>query len=408
MPWSIKILFFLVVAAGAIILTAIFFPFDNYIPEAESFLSKLSGAPVKIGQVRVETRPKISLALNDVRIGDEKNGIRFNEIRIIPEITSVFSSRTILRDVVLKGVDLTPEKFAFLSSALTITNSQNSQILIKRLRLEETNIVYAELAFPGMLGEVNLGTNRALESFSMKTPESNLLIDIKPERQGGFQVSFERYGWAFSKDITFRAISAKGSFLNGVFNIGALELLVFNGVVRGNAVMQAPNGQYHLRGNVDFERINATDLGTLLGIGQKISGELSGKTAFSATSTSWARLFLEHPSLDGEFQIHRGSFQGIDLAGAVRQTSGAPFRGGETIFEQLSGKIQTVPSGYRLSELNLTSGLLRSSGALVIGKDKTLNGVMELQLRGSVTRAQTPIQISGALDSITAQASARD
>ncbi|MDR1163746.1 MAG: AsmA-like C-terminal region-containing protein [Candidatus Accumulibacter sp.] len=385
-------------------MTITFFPFNSYIPEIESFLSKLSGVPVKVGQIRVETWPRASLALNDVRIGREKSNTRFDEIQVIPEFASILSHRKILREVVLRGTNLTPERFTLLSSIVAIVNSQNSDVSVKRFRFENADITYAGLSFPEMFGEVNLGANRAFESFSMKTADSNLLIDVKPIILGGHRISFERYGWRPGAGApTFRMINAKGNLLNDVFTIDSLEILIFDGIFHGKGVMQLSDGKPRFQGSADFERINTTAFGALFGVGQHLSGEAFGQASFSTTAASWSGIFREQLDVNGEFEVRRGYFQGIDLAGAVRQTSDVPFRGGETIFEQLSGKVRTVPGGVSFTELQMSSGLLQSSGALTLNREKVLNGVMYLQMRGSMARTRTPIHINGTLDALTAQ-----
>jgi hypothetical protein len=403
-PWSIKILLALFLSVGLIFMTITFFPFDSYISEIETFLAKLSGVPVKIGRVRVETWPRASLAFNDVRIGREKNTVRFDEVRVIPEFASLLSHRKILREVVLRGANLTPERFTLLSSVVAIINAQNSDVSVKRFRFENADISYAGLSFQEMLGEVNLGANRAFESFSMKTSDSNLLVDVKPMLQGGHQISFERFGWRPSRTYPlFRMINVKGNLLNDVFSIDALEIFVFDGVVRGKGVLQASGGKCHFQGNANFERVDMGAFGAILGLGQHFSGELFGNAAFSAIASSWPAIFQERLDLSGEFELRRGYFQGIDLAGAVRQTSDVPFRGGETVFEQLTGKVNTVPTGLSLTELQMSSGLLQSSGALIVNREKTVSGVVYLQMRGSMARTRTPIRLSGPLDALTAQ-----
>ncbi|MDR1367610.1 MAG: hypothetical protein LBJ76_02695, partial [Candidatus Accumulibacter sp.] len=162
-------------------------------------------------------------------------------------------------------------------------------------------------------------------------------------------------------------------------------------------------GKPRFQGSAVFERINTTTFGALFGVGQHFSGELFGQMSFSATAASWLGMFQEQLDLSGEFDIRRGHFQGIDLAGAVRQTSDVPFRGGETVFEQLSGKVNTVASGLNFTDVQMSSGLLQSFGALTLNREKIVSGVMYLQMRGSMARTRTPIRINGPLNALTAQ-----
>jgi hypothetical protein len=133
-----------------------------------------------------------------------------------------------------------------------------------------------------------------------------------------------------------------------------------------------------------------------LGIGEQLAGETSGKLRFSSSAASWESIFSAI-NAEGDFSMRRGRINGIDLAEAVRRISDTTVQGGETVFEELTGKIRLTPTNYRFQRLVLSSGLMRSTGDIEINKDLDLSGKLELQMRGSVNQTRFPIAIGGTL-----------
>ena len=105
--------------------------------------------------------------------------------------------------------------------------------------------------------------------------------------------------------------------------------------------------------------------------------------------------------------MRRGGLGAIDLTEAARRASTTPTQGGSTRFEQLSGVFSFAPSGYRFSNLVLTSGLMQSFGQVDINPDLQMNGRIEVQMSGTVNKLRMPLLISGPLKTPSLQAAKR-
>ena len=98
----------------------------------------------------------------------------------------------------------------------------------------------------------------------------------------------------------------------------------------------------------------------------------------------------------GSFALDRASLEGFDLVEAVRTRSDNPIRGGATKLEDFSGNISLDPGNWRLSGLRGSSGVMSTAGYLHQAGGK-IDGVMDVQLRGSANQVNVPVVISGSL-----------
>jgi hypothetical protein len=93
--------------------------------------------------------------------------------------------------------------------------------------------------------------------------------------------------------------------------------------------------------------------------------------------------------------MRRGTVHGFDLVEAARSSDRGPTRGGATRFEQFSGTLRLEQGAYRLTSLRLTSGLLKATGVANISKGSQINGVLEVEMRGTAALVKVPLTVSG-------------
>lgn len=396
--WPLRLTLGLLIVLCVGYLGVLFFPYGLYLPEVEKTFAEASGQRVRIGAMRVDFYPIPVLLLEDVRINTPKNELRIAEIRLLPEIGTLTSPRKVFREAVLSGMTLPAGAVAELPIAFENMAKSNGKVGIARVRLEKTGIEFAGLGFSGLEGEANLSSSGLFKTLLLRSPERDLSLEAVPGL-GSHSVglAIEGRGWRPSPSSLFRFDSAnlRGKLENGVLTITDMDLRIFDGQVRGTAVLGA-NSAPNMTGEVSFERISAARLGTALGIGEQFAGETSGKLRFSSSAGTWGTLFSAI-SAEGDFSMRRGRVNGIDLAEAVRRVSDTTVQGGETQFEELTGKIRLTPKNYRFQGLVLNSGLMRSTGYVEVRENLDLTGRLELQMRGSVNQTRFPIAIGGTL-----------
>lgn len=384
---------FLIVLA---VLTVIFFPFGIFRPEIEAAMAQATGLPMTIGDIRGEIYPKPGLFLTDVKIGNEKTTVSIPEIRLLPDVETVFEPKIKYRQVVLSGVSFPAELIGGLPGIFAAFAAPTSRFAVAALRFEKTAVSFAGLALSDLAGEAKLDASGSFQSVYLQSSDRAINLDAKPVG-ARVELNLDAFSWRPSEGSRFlvNTASLKGVLESGVLTLQDVELHIFDGVVKGSAVFGADKS-FGLTGEIDYERINATRLGEALGIGQLLAGDVGGTLRFSAHSESWSSIFSAMDA-DGDFSLSRGEIRGVDLPEAVRRVSRGPVQGGATQFERLTGRLQATASGYQISGINMNSGLMQSTGNVEVGKDLKLKGRIELQIRGSANQMRVPVLLGGTL-----------
>ena len=385
----------LLVLAG---LLFVFFPINRYLPGVEAALAQASGQPAKISDMHVGIYPKPGLFLIGVRLGSETNGkvVHIAELRLLPEIGSLLKAKKIARQMDLSGVLLPVEAIAGFFGIFDAMASPTSNLGVRQIFFEKTDLDLRGLSLPGLLGETKLAPDGRFDSLVLHLPDQSLQIEAKP-LAGGFDIALDGFAWrpAPNSAFLFDSLSVKGRLEGSVFSIDSMSLRLFDGLVHGLVRLRGGQ-QARMDGEITFERINTKRLGGALGIGSQFEGEIGGTMKFLAAADSWAAICANIYS-EGEFSIGRGSLGGFDLTEAARRSSSSPMHGGTTRFEQLQGKFRLTPENNLFSNLTLSSGLMQSVGQVTVSKDLQLSGNIEVQMRGSVNQMHMPLLVSGSL-----------
>ncbi len=396
--WSSVLFFSVLGILGLGYVAGIFFPFASYLPEVERSFAQSVGRPAKVEALRGEIYPAPTLTLGNVRVGSGKDEIRIGEIRLQPELSSLFSRQRIFKKAVLSGVQLPAERIAELPRIFASLAKPGNDVRVAKIGLEKTGISFVGLVLNNLEAEVKTTPDGAFDSLLLRSAEGGLNIVARSTGER-IDLEIEAYGWRSDEisKFTFDSANIKAKLEKEVLSIQDMDLRLFDGVIRGTAKIPA-GAKPKISGDIHFERINAARLGDALGIGKRLVGEAEGKVSFTATADRWATVFSSI-NAEGEFNVQRGNITGIDLAEAVRRVSSTSVQGGMTSFEELSGRMKLAPERNQFFGLLINSGLMRSTGYIDIARDHKLSGRLELQMRGSVNQTRVPVTVEGTLES---------
>ena len=395
-----------------VVLTALLFPFSIFLPEIEALMSRSIGRQATVGEMEVSFYPKpgivlrkVSVALNDGVSGDGPR-LSIPEVLLEPVVTKLLSPAKEFRSVVLRDLMLPVESLPVVLGISGALRDHASSIGIAQIRFERVTLDMLGMPFAGMEGEVVQAKGEAASAIRLRSSDRSLTITAKPLKS---RIDFEVEGFGqhlpTGGAVTIDSISAQGSVERGTLTFKAFDLRVLDGMIQGSAVVLAGK-KINIAGDLVFERINSGRLCNVLGAGELLSGDIGGRVRFVASANAWNELFASMQA-DGDFVMQRGSLRGIDLAEAVRRGAGTPVQGGLTNFEQLSGKIRVSANGGRFYGITMNSGLMQSIGSVEIDQNRSINGRMDLQIRGSVNQSRVPITLGGSLKSPTTQAGRR-
>ena len=397
--WPMGLLLGSLLLGALLFLAALFFPYSHYLPAIEAIVAQSTGQPAKVDDMRLSVYPKPGLLLGNVRLGEEtdKDRLDISELRLWPALDTLLSPKVLFSEVELTGVRLSAEAIASLSRMLAAAAREEAQAGVLHVTVSNAEVFFAGLAVSDMSGRLELSAERLLEAVSLHSPDRSLQVTLKPTDRGAtIQVAGLAWRPAANSPYLFDSVNLQGEIDGTECVINSLELRIFDGLVRGTAVLRAPQAM-SMAGEISFERIDSRKFVDALGVGNSLEGETKGRLKFSARSEGWDTMFAALQG-SGDFTMHRGRLIGIDLAEAMRRVSATPVTlGGWTRFEELAGVITLTPSSSRFSRLVLRAGLMQSSGQIEVARDLQLRGRMDVVLGGSADRTARRVLISGSL-----------
>jgi hypothetical protein len=404
--WPVGVLLSIVGTLGIVFVASLLFPFSIFLSDVEAAFARSVGRPVSVGALRVEFYPAQGLILERVRIGagdGETDELSVREIRLLPEVATLFAERLNFKRAVLSDLSLPLGAVIGLPGMFSSLAGPSSRVDVEQIRFEKATISFDGIVLKNVESEVLRDQGGRFESLLIRSADGSLSVVARPAGKA-LDLDVEAYAWQPFENarIVFGSASMKARLENGELAISGADLRVFDGVVKGSALIRSGE-KPNIEGEIGFERVNAIRVFEALGAGKRLEGDIAGKVRFSARSDAWETL-LASVDAEGEFSVQRGKVAGVDLVEAVRRVSGAPVQGGVTAFEQLTGRMKLEPDRSRFFGLVMSSGLMQSTGQVSISKAGNLNGRLELQMQGSVNQTRVPVSIAGTLASPSAQA----
>jgi hypothetical protein len=404
--WPVGVLLSIVGTLGIVFVASLLFPFSIFLSDVEAAFARSVGRPVSVGALRVEFYPAQGLILERVRIGagdGETDELSVREIRLLPEVATLFAERLNFKRAVLSDLSLPLGAVIGLPGMFSSLAGPSSRVDVEQIRFEKATISFDGIVLKNVESEVLRDQGGRFESLLIRSADGSLSVVARPAGKA-LDLDVEAYAWQPFENarIGFGSASMKARLENGELAISGADLRVFDGVVKGSALIRSGE-KPNIEGEIGFERVNAIRVFEALGAGKRLEGDIAGKVRFSARSDAWETL-LASVDAEGEFSVQRGKVAGVDLVEAVRRVSGAPVQGGVTAFEQLTGRLKLEPDRSRFFGLVMSSGLMQSTGQVSISKAGNLNGRLELQMQGSVNQTRVPVSIAGTLASPSAQA----
>lgn len=371
------------------------YPFDGHRPALEAMLSEAVGQPVKIGRLGASLSPSPAFVIDRLTIGSDE-GIVVREIRASPELWSLLGERTRFSEVAVAGARIPIERLGTVSAAAGAVGSAAS-IAVRELRFSRITMVAKDLELANYSGRAQLDDSGRLRLLALVNGDGTLEVSVVGDTDGGAQVIAEGTGWKPSPaaPFVFESIQASGTVTGSSFVTDKIEGRLFGGVVKGSLKF-AWGDQMALETDVTSEFMNTPVLLTALGVPSVVDGQIDGRVRFSVAAESWGKLIASVP-MAGDFLATRGDLKGMDLVEAVRRGSQQEYRGGSTKFDALRGRFAWDGKSLRLSQLELSSGIVSAYGAVKVDQDESLSGDVNLVIKASSSRTREPVRISGSL-----------
>lgn len=391
--WFSRILMALLILLALAVVAIVVFPYDRYRQDIEARASAWLGQPVSVGEVHFSLTPRPGIVLDGVQTGGER-GVAIGSVRVVPSLLSLFGNKWRVGTVVLQRSAI--DQRAILALLDPRKAPVSDAVKIEKIAVEGATLSFAGMAVEDVSGSIALTPEANIEEIDLRTGDGSLRLTVLPQPKSGLKLSLTSTGWRlpWRGGVPVDSIAAEGLLTRTALRIDKMEIRTLGGAINGSGNIDWQQ-QVALSLQGSYARVGVPRLMALVEPAVRVQGEVSGKISLRASAVSFDSLGRAL-SGGGSFSLDRGTLDGFDLVEAVRSRSEAPIRGGSTKLEEFGGNISLDGGAWKLSGLRGNSGVMSTSGYLNQTGGK-VDGVMDVQLRGSANQVNVPVVISGTL-----------
>ena len=380
-----------------LVLGVLFFPYGMYKSRIEAALSAAVGQPVTVAAVSGTFGPAPTLVLSS--ISTASGGISIGEVRAVPSVFSLFGKRKSFSKVAISDMKVPFESAGALAAGLGGASTGES-FSIGAISFSNVTIGMRDVSLRNYSGVAEMAGDGVLKRLSLHSPDSTLKIGV--ERMGeATNLLIEGLNWKSGENspYIFESLKIEGDLSGTRLVAKNVEGRIFGGVIRGQFLLDWSAGMA-VAGDISVDYMSATTLAQALGSGKVgLEGQTNARVRFSAKGDSWAALAGKVP-LEGDLMIKNGVIHGIDLAEAVRRGVKLGARGGSTRFDQVTSKFRWDGQLLQINEIDLVSGLMRSTGNAGVLKGDRVSGNVNVSLRSSAASISMPVLLTGTLQDL--------
>lgn len=390
------------VIAGSVLAVLFFIPFlipmSAYLGQLEQLAADKLGAPVSIDALRIALLPSPRLNIEGLVIGKNKE-ISIERVAVVPAITSLFSDVKVLSSVQVKKPVINKTALKILSALSKQPNAAPAVVNVNQIFVKEAKLEWPGMTLPEFNAVIALVANKP-ESAQIESLDGKLKMKLTPQdKLQTITLSADKWTVPVGPPLLIDQLKMDMVLYDNRLEISQLNAALYKGKVSGNVILHWGN-DWRMAGKIRVNDLAVREPVSLMSKSTNVSGRLFGNGSFNASAKEPAKL-ADHVNADFRFKVADGVLYGLDLAKAATMLLNQGQKGGETRFDELSGLLNVAGRQYKFSELKVTSGLMTASGNVKISPSKNLDGVMEVEVKRSVSMAAIPLQISGTLDNPT-------
>jgi len=373
-------------------------PMGTYIVQVERLASNVLGLPVKVGSLRAALLPTPRLHVGDVVVGDNED-FTVENVTVVPAVFSLFSE---VKTISSLKIERPVIKQSAMDIVARLTNSDAGEsgpakVTIREISIRQTQLVWPEMNLPELDADIALTEENKPESARITTTDGKLRVDLTPE-DGRQLITLTAMNWTLPFGPAFLIDELAGQMvLTGkTLTIKKLDAKLYGGKLHADAVLDWQN-HWQLNGKLLAEGVELSKPVGLISKSTQLSGKLAADGSYKAAAKTAGKL-LDQLQADIKFNLQDGVLHGVDLAKAATLLVTKGTSGGQTQFDTFSGLLNVSGKQYHLRNLLVVSGLLKASGDVKIKADKTLDGVVKVEVRKGATMAAVPLQVSGSTE----------
>jgi hypothetical protein len=374
-------------------------PLNASIPAIERQATASLRQPVTIERVGFTLLPLPALTAGGIVIGKAQE-IKIADINVNPDWLSLLKSVKVIDGVKVDGIEITQagigmlavlgEDLAASSATTPAARLEDGEIKLNKVLLKLEGATAGPFNVVAQFNDAGL-----LAALTAASADGNLKVVLDPD-PAGFRIAASGKDWQLptARPIKFDELAIAGIADGKHIELSKIEGRLYQGVFTGRARMTWASGM-QLTGHVDAAQLDLASLVPVIAPKVKMAGRLNAKTEFSALFKE-VQEFSNALRIRSDFSIQDGIYYGLDIAQAATSFLKSGSTGGETKFNQLSGKLARTQGAYQFSNLKISSGLLAANGNVSISPREELSG----RINAKVLTAKSPsipLNVTGTL-----------
>ena len=396
MKWLRYTLAGLALLLAAVVALPFLIPLDHYIPRVEEEVSARLKEPVTIKGMRIAALPVPHVTIEGIAVG-KADDLRLEKVMVTPDLFSLLQSTRIISSIEIDALVLTPKAIdMILAWARPDAAAAQSppQVRIGRIRLNNALVRLDKAGFGPFDALVRLNSDGEPEHASITTRDGKLKVLVQPDG-ARYLIDASAKSWTLpvGPALVFDELAIKGVASLNDASLGEVSAKLYGGAVTGKATLRWQKG-IQIEGSLEVSQLELRPVAAMLSPGTQVSGRLSAKPVFSASAASAGQI-MNALRLEAPFSVHNGVLHGVDIQKAATSLIRQGATGGETRFEQLSGKLLIERGSYHFSQLRIASGALAADGTVGITPRKELSGRITVQLSAVGTSTSVPLNVGG-------------
>lgn len=384
----LAVTFVLLVVAGLV--SILFYPYDKYRPAFEAHLSKLFANEVSVGSVKLSFTPLPVLLLERVVVGSDAR-TTIDEIALLPNVRSLLGNPS-FREARVSGLHLHQAAIGRLSD--WFSEESVKDLGIDRILIDNLTLEFGWTTLGGLSGTLKAGSPSGVV-FEGRAAQGKLLVEAVSARDG-LKISAKSSQWdvPIEPPLALGAIDFVGTLSSKRLLVEKVEAQAFDGIIAGTGRLDweaAPGMALDLV----LKHVSTARLLDAMQASPLLEGELAGQIQLTSDLPA-SRWLAQGAKVDGNVTVTKGRLKKLDFAGALRGSRGATRSGGDTGFEELSGRVSVDRSVVRVVGARLASGLMSAAGQTIISRETGgISGQVNVEMRSSASALRAQLAISG-------------
>ncbi len=379
-----------------LLIAPLLIPMESYAKRLEQMASGKLGAPVSIKTIHLAVLPSPRVNLSGISVGKDA-AIQMADVTAVLEITTLFKAVRVLSELDIDKPVLKKSAIDLLMPLLAQKSEGLPPVAIRRITVNDAKLEWPAMPLPLFDADLVMSSDTKLQHATIKGIGDRLIVDATPKGEG-YAVSIKAQEWTPSVGLPLKLdkVAADLTYASQTLDIPSIEAALYGGKLHASAHLDWKRN-WQLEGKFKTDAIELQDASRLLTKGIMVSGRISGNGTFSSAAKAPDQL-TEKFVMDYSFNVNKGVLHGMDLAKAASLFIKQGGKGGETEFDQLSGKLHTAGKQIELREMNVQSGLLAANGQIKVTPAKALNGLVNIELKKGLALVTVPLKVSGTVD----------